>query len=250
MSQNNSNDKAAMLAVIGKINEVSGFDPAVFAVDYTDLTTEEVRKRLPVMTQIAWFRMKYPEGKIAVSAVPNGDCFVATARVYPSYKDGENEFLAEATASRAPAPDKPSVSVREWAQTAAIGVALRNAGFGLQFAIAGEDFSDIAPDELGSQQPAPKAETDSSPETAQEEEKKTPAVEPVAPKREPTLEERYNEAIDMVCPLPKFAGRTLGDVVKVEPGFIKWLAEKYTGDNAKLKKAAEAICEYAVRQAA
>ena len=81
MSQNNSNDKTAMLAVIGKINEVAGFEPSVFAVDYTDLTTGEVRKRLPVMTQIAWFRMKYPEGKIAVSAVPNGDCFVATAKI-------------------------------------------------------------------------------------------------------------------------------------------------------------------------
>ena len=31
MSQNNSNDKAAMLAMIEKINEVSGFDPAPFA---------------------------------------------------------------------------------------------------------------------------------------------------------------------------------------------------------------------------
>ena len=92
MSQSNSNDKTAMLAEIAKINVVEGFEPSVFAVDYTDLTTGEVRKRLPVMTQIAWFRMKYPEGKIAVSAVPNGDCFVATAKIYPSYKAGENEF--------------------------------------------------------------------------------------------------------------------------------------------------------------
>ena len=248
MSQNNSNEKTAMLAEIAKINAVEGFDPSVFAVDYTDLTTEEVRKRLPVMTQIAWFRMKYPEGKIAVSAVPNGDCFVATARIYPSYKSGENEFLAEATASRAPAADKPSVSAREWAQTAAIGVALRNAGFGLQFNIAGEDFSELAPDELGSSKTTPVASTDSAPEAVQEEEK-TAAIVTEMPKREPTLEERYQEAIGLVCPLTKFAGRTLGDVANVEPGFIKWLAEKYTGDE-KLKNAAKDICEYAKRQAA
>lgn len=248
MSQNNSNDKTAMLAVIGKINEVAGFDPSVFAVDYTDLTTGEVRKRLPVMTQIAWFRMKYPEGKIVVNTVPNGDCFVATARIYPSYKDGENEFLAEATASRAPAADKPSVSPREWAQTAAIGVALRNAGFGLQFAIAGEDFSELAPDELGSSKPTPVADTNSAPVAVQEEEKTTTVVTEM-PKREPTLEERYQEAIGLICPLPKFAGRTLGDVVNVEPNFIKWLAEKYTGDE-KIKKAAKDICDYAMRQAA
>ena len=135
MSQNNSNDKAAMLAKIEGINKVDGFDPTPFAVDYTDLETGEVRKRLPVMIQMAWFRMKYPEGRIAITVSPGKDCFVATAKVYPSYKDGAECYLAEATASRGYLADKPSVSPREWAQTAAVGIALRNAGFGLQFAI-------------------------------------------------------------------------------------------------------------------
>lgn len=63
MSQNNSNDKAAMLAKIEGINKVDGFDPTPFAVDYTDLETGEVRKRLPVMIQMAWFRMKYSRMK-------------------------------------------------------------------------------------------------------------------------------------------------------------------------------------------
>lgn len=100
MSQNNSNDKAAMLAKIEGINKVDGFDPTPFAVDYTDLETGEVRKRLPVMIQMAWFRMKYPEGRIAITVSPGKDCFVATAKVYPSYKDGAECYLAEATASR------------------------------------------------------------------------------------------------------------------------------------------------------
>ena len=81
MSQSNSNDKAAMLAKIEGINKVDGFDPTPFAVDYTDLETGEVRKRLPVMIQMAWFRMKYPEGRIAITVSPGKDCFVArTAR--------------------------------------------------------------------------------------------------------------------------------------------------------------------------
>ena len=248
MSQVNSNEKTAMLEVIGKINAVEGFDPSVFAVDYTDLSSGEVRKRLPVMTQIAWFRMKYPEGRIAVTAVPNGDCFVATAKVYAHYKDGENEFLAEATASRAPAADKPSVSAREWAQTAAIGVALRNAGFGLQFAIAGEDFSELAPNELVAAQPT--SATDSVQVSAVAQEEKPVASSETMPKRELTLEERYQNAINVVCSIKKFAGRTLGDVVKVEPGFVKWVAEKYTGDDEKLKESAKVICEYAKAQAA
>ena len=54
--------------MINKINAVEGFDPTPYAVDYTDLGTGETRKRLPVMAQIAWFRLKYPEGRISVQA--------------------------------------------------------------------------------------------------------------------------------------------------------------------------------------
>ena len=64
-----------------EINQVEGFDPAAFAVEYTDMNTGEVRKRLPVMIQMAWFRLKYPEGRIAVEVTPAKDCFVAKARV-------------------------------------------------------------------------------------------------------------------------------------------------------------------------
>ena len=149
MSQNNSNDKQAMLGLIENINKVEGFDPTPFAVDFTDLNSQETRKRLPVMIQIAWFRLKYPEGKIAVQVTQGKDCFVATAKVYPSYKDGDECYLAEATASRGKCEEKPSVSPREWAQTAAVGIALRNAGFGLQFGAAGDDFLNLAPNELG-----------------------------------------------------------------------------------------------------
>lgn len=248
MSQVNSNEKNAMLDIISKINAIEGFDPSVFAVDYSDLTSNETHKRLPVMTQIAWFRMKYPTGKIAVTAVPSGNCFVATAKVYANYKDGENEFLAEATASRAPVPDKPSISVREWAQTAAIGVALRNAGFGLQFTIAGEDFSDVAPDELGEEKPEATTNPISLPAEGQEEKPTTPVM--TIPERKLTLEERYQQAINVVCSIKKFAGRTLGDIVKIEPGFVRWVAEKYTGDDSKLKESAQVICEYAKAQAA
>ena len=107
MSQNNSNDKAAMLAKLSSINQVEGFDPTPFAVEYTDLNTGESRKRLPVMIQMAWFRLKYPEGRIAVQVTPSKDCFVATARIYPSYKDSSDCYLAEATASRGPDASKP-----------------------------------------------------------------------------------------------------------------------------------------------
>ena len=62
---------AAQTELLNNIHKVEGFDPSAFAVDYTDLNTQETRKRLPVMAQIAWFRLVYREGKIAVSVEQN-----------------------------------------------------------------------------------------------------------------------------------------------------------------------------------
>ncbi|MDO5123084.1 MAG: hypothetical protein Q4D44_00275 [Eubacteriales bacterium] len=247
MSQNNSNDKAAVMALIENINKVDGFDPAPFAVDFTDLNSQETRKRLPVMIQIAWFRMKYPEGKIAVQATPSKDCFVATARIYPSYKDPVDCYLAEATASRGVCEDKPSVSPREWAQTAAVGIALRNAGFGLQFAMAGEDFEQVAPDELGmtGTSPTESGTVVTSTAAATTEEEYTVMEEP---KKELTYEERLNNAMMVPCPITKYNGKTLGEVLREDPKALKWVAEKFTGSE-ETKAAAQLICEYALQQA-
>ena len=247
MSQNNSNDKAAMMALIENINKVEGFDPAPFAVDYTDLNSQETRKRLPVMIQMAWFRLKYPEGRIAVSVTPAKDCFVATARVYPNYKDPADCYLAEATASRGLCEDKPSVSPREWAQTAAVGIALRNAGFGLQFAMAGEDFEQVAPDELGlmgTPQTEPGAVVEGTVGATTEEE--YTVIE--EPKKELTLEEKLDKAMNTPCPIARYNGKTLGEVLREDSKAIKWVAEKFTGPE-ETKAAAQLICEYALQQA-
>lgn len=242
MSLNNSNDKAAMIAKIEEINKVDGFDPTPLAVEFTDLNSSESRKRLPVMAQIAWFRMKYPEGRISVKVDPAKDCFVATARVYPSYKDGPDNYLAEATASRSFQADKPSFSPREWAQTAAVGIALRNAGFGLQFAIAGEEFETLATDELGILPAAKTAQKAAEPPEEY-------SVEPqTAVPHELTMEEKYEKALAVQCPITKFGGKTLGEVLMMDPNAINWCATKFTGDPA-VKEAAQIICEYATQQA-
>ena len=64
MSQTNANN--SQIAILNTIHKVEGFDPTPLAVEYVDLTTQEKRKRLPVMAQLAWFRLRYPEGKIEV----------------------------------------------------------------------------------------------------------------------------------------------------------------------------------------
>lgn len=234
MSEINSN-KAAMQELLTHINKVEGFDPTPFAVDYTDLNTGETRKRLPVMIQMAWFRLKYPEGRIAVQVTPAKDCFVATAKVYPSYKDGADCYLAEATASRGPDENKPSVSPREWAQTAAVGIALRNAGFGLQFSAAGDDFEDTAVNELNETgAAAPKVPA--------------PPAEPEYTAVELTEEQKLEQAMRAPCPITKYKGKTLGEVLSCDPKALNWVANKFTG-SPEISQAAKMICEYAVQQA-
>ncbi len=243
----NNTEMQTMLDKIAQINKVDGFDPGVFAVEYTDLNTNEKRLRLPVIIQMAWFRLLYPKGRIAVKVEQGRDCFVATAKVYLDYKDPIEHYISEATASRGKSADAPSVSPREWAQTAAIGIALKNAGFGLQFNMAGEDFSSVAPDELGVDADDVSAFTESSMRrTVSQTGEKTKDVTP--PVVELTPEQKLEAALKIPYPLPKHAGRTLGDVMHVEPSALKWLATKYTGD-ANISEAAKLICEYAAGQA-
>ena len=60
----------------------------LFAVEYTDMATGKSRKKIPVLIQIAWFRMVYPKGRIATTITPCKDGFVASARIYADYNDG------------------------------------------------------------------------------------------------------------------------------------------------------------------
>lgn len=233
------------LAMLNSVNRVDGFDPTEFAVDYTDLTTGETRKRLPVMIQMAWFRLKYPDGRIAVQVTRDQELFVACAKVYPHYNDPPEHFLAEATASRGWDAQKPSVSPREWAQTAAVGIALRNAGFGVQFNAAGDEFPTNAAEKLSTQNGVTEAtvpfESVAPPDAV-------PAPVPVAVP-ELTPEQKYQKACSVPCPIAKYRGRSLGDLIGFDPGALKWLATKFKGDN-EIIEAAKCICEYAVQTTA
>lgn len=250
MSQMNSNEQSKILALkqLNTINNVDGFDPEVFAVEFTDLATNETRKRLPVVIQMAWFRLVYPQGKIAVQVSSGKDCFIASARVYANYQDPVECYLAEATASRGASTTKPSVSPREWAQTAAIGIALRNAGFGLQFAIAGEEAENMPseiPEELQSApiaMPANTAEAVSEPahETFPEEEYETVPAEL-------SYDDKLKLAMQTPCPIKKYSGKTLGDLITIDPKALNWVATKFTGA-PEITEAAKLICEDAVQK--
>ena len=252
----NQNNMNSALGKIKSIHEVDGFDPSQLAVEYTDFNTGETRSRLPVMAQLAWFRLVYPQGKISVSATPVKDHYVAQAKVYPNYNDPPDAFLAEATASRKYDQEKPTVSPREWAQTAAIGIALRNAGFGLQFSAAGDAFDQPAVDEIGELIQAPASLPKATPEPEQQElvvsedvpdmvkagGSQTPAETPEPEQEE--LEDPLAKAMNMVGPLTKngLSGKTLGEIARIDPKALVWVATKYTG-NPEVAEGAKLICE-------
>lgn len=252
----NQNNNASQTAILSTINKVEGFDPTPLAVEYLDLTTQEKRKRLPVMAQLAWFRLRYPEGKIALHVEAVKDYFVATAKIYVSYKDPVECYLSEATASRKYDPLKPTVSPREWAQTAAIGIALRNAGFGLQFGAAGDGFDSEVPDELGVgagalPPPMPALALQDAQSTFQTG-MGVPAA-PAAPEMVPqvvklTPEQKFEQACAVISPIKKHGGKTLGEVLQMDPGAINWLATKFSRDE-NVRAAAEFICSYSMAQA-
>ncbi len=257
---NMESTKETNLEKVRTINEVPGFNAECYAIPYTDLNTGEVRRRLPFMPLLAWFRLKYPEGKIASAVTKENDCFIGTARIYCSYKDGIDQYISEATVSRTYCDDKPSVSPREWAQTAAISMALRNAGFGLQFDMVSDDYSATAPNEF---QGVPADNHISAVETDPDLDgedlgdalsavsdaisaQKSPPDPPAEPKKV-TLDEEYEAACRVPCPIKKYEGRTLGDLISLDSKALLWIAEKYEG-NPETKAAAQVICKYAMLQ--
>jgi hypothetical protein len=233
MSENKSRMK------LFDINRVEGFDPTELTVEYSDLTEGVAKYRLPVHIQIGWFRLKYPDGRISVNVKPEGNGFAASAKIYQHCKDDAEHYLSAAEATRYPLMEKPEISAREWAQTAAIGIALRNAGFGLQFDAAGEAFEssgDSNETALTEEMPSANTVSVSTPAADAEPEKAQEIAAELSPK-EMTLDEAY--AVD--CPISKYKGKNLREVLSIDQSAILWIAQKYNQDE-RIQTAAQMIC--------
>lgn len=120
---------------VSNLNRVEGFNPR----DYMrEIQGEGEAKKfyLDVAFRKLWFRLKYPEGKISKRLLKLADDMaVIEARVYLNYMDAEDNFVANAFSHKFRAADAQFGSkFVEFAETAATGRALADAGFGLQFA--------------------------------------------------------------------------------------------------------------------
>ena len=143
-----------------------------------------------------------------------------------------------------------ALSVNCWkavSYTHLVGIALRNAGFGLQFGAAGDAFETPAVDELGGIIWTGEPTDVLSPNISASPSSPAPSAPPAAAPQ-PT-ETPLEKALKKPCPISKYTGKTLGDVLKMDPKALVWVANKFTGDD-EISAAAKLICEQAAAQSA
>lgn len=123
------------VAEIRNLNKVEGFDPR----KYMRLIQNEGQAGkyyLDVAYRKLWFRLRYPEGKIVKKILKlTEQVAIVEARVYLNRNDDEDNFISNALAQKYMTADGQfGNKFVELAETAAVGRALSDAGFGLQFA--------------------------------------------------------------------------------------------------------------------
>lgn len=144
-----------------ELNKIEGFDPSSYARTITDSDGQQ-SLYLDVQYRKMWFRLCNPTGKI-VKKICNfdGSLAVVEARVYLDRNDPPENYVSNAFAQRFIDPSNQDYGSRylESAETAAVGRALADAGYGLQFCLEpdptpmdmGQQFfgqSEMMPDEI------------------------------------------------------------------------------------------------------
>lgn len=125
---------------IRNLNKVEGFDPRKY-MRVIQQEGQAGKYYLDVAFRKLWFRLKYPEGKIVKKILKLTDqVAIVEARVYLNRNDAEENFISNALAQKYRTEDGQfGNKFVELAETAAVGRALSDAGFGLQFADKEED---------------------------------------------------------------------------------------------------------------
>ena len=129
MNANQSTTMYESVPVVSELNKVTGFDPLNFI-----RRTNKGEKKLDLKYKKLWFRLKYPNGRIKLSALKITDQLaIIEARVYFDKNDTQPKasFIAQRDAKLT-----PGGLYIESAQHAAIDQALSDAGFGVQFTSA------------------------------------------------------------------------------------------------------------------
>ena len=121
-------------ATVRELNKVDGFEPNKYL--RKENTEDGVSFYLDTKYRLLWFRLKYPDGKIIkIPKALNKEYATFEVRIYADKNDAEDNFLANGFASRYKddSNEKFGLNFVESAETAALGRALKDAGFGTQF---------------------------------------------------------------------------------------------------------------------
>ena len=269
------------LPMVADLNRVDGFDPKEYLRAYGDEKTGEAQWYLDVKYRKLWFRLKHPLGKIAKRVIHLTDkAAIIEAKIYLDLNDPEDHFVASALAQRYFDNSPFGPKYVEMAETAAVGRALADAGFGVQFCDVTEpddpaivDAGVPAPVQNPVETPAPETEEESpaapgvataaSPATAPSAAAAAPAapasglVTPPAPAYTSdtpvekilevmTLDEAKAVVVDFKG--GAYKDKTLAQVAFESPKDLKWLAESYKGKNNLIKAGAQKLLQAATYQ--
>ena len=119
---------------VAALHQVEGFDPRKF-MRLIQKEDQSSRYYLDVAYRKLWFRLCYPEGKIVKTIRSiTAQMAIVEARVYLNKNDPDDSYVANAFAQKFSEDSEIGQKYVELAETAAVGRALSDAGFGLQFA--------------------------------------------------------------------------------------------------------------------
>lgn len=172
--------------VVSELNRVKGFDPTRF------LRKTKEGPKLDLSVKKLWFRLKYPNGRIKLSALKITDQLaIIEARVFFDKNDTQpvSSFTAQTNNQTT-----PGGLYIEMAQHNAIDEALSSAGFGIQFVPANESRRPlVSEDEVPKVEAKPIAEAPTVKVEAPPERKVEPTPEIVQQIAEPIVAETVVE---------------------------------------------------------
>lgn len=250
---------------IAGLNRVDGFEPRSMMREIGDEQNKILY--LDVLFRKLWFRLKNPNGRISKRIIKLTDQLaVVEARVYLDKDDGEDNYLANAFGLRFYNADGEfGPKYLEMAETAAAGRALSDAGYGSQFADAGEEYDPVQVD-AGVFHPEVTPSATTPEETEEAAAVPLPgaaasaalsaAPAPVKPvytmdmdveqiKAMMTLE----EAMNLTISAGSFKGRPLGQTAAEKPSCLSWFMTGYKGPDNILRAAAALLYESAMNAA-
>jgi hypothetical protein len=260
------------LPVVAELNRVEGFDPRSFMREI-ETDTQEKQLYLDVKYRKLWFRLKHPNGKIKKSIIKlTEQLAIVEAKVYLDKNDPEENYVASALAQRfLQQDDRFGNRYVELAETASVGRALADAGFGIQFCDIGEESDPGIVDSgipVGSSsgkgagpvtgtQPSSNGQSTAGAAPAKT---PAPAQPPQQPKTQPPkasytsatpVDEIYNlmtldEAKKVVVDCGYNKGKTMSQVALEKPGSLDWYVDSYKGPNNILRAAAKLLINSAV----